>query len=266
MVAGVRYDRFALTGTDFFTAIPRPFSRTDTKFSPRFGVIYKPQENVSFYTSYSESFLPRSGEQFLSLSTVTQNLAPEKFTNYEVGAKWDVLAGWSLTGALYQLDRSNATLPDPNNPLVTINIGGTRTKGGEIGINGKILPQWQVSGGYAYQEGTLRGNGSVLLPGLPKHKLSLWNRYNATKNFGIGLGVIYQSSQLAAIRKVAATTVLPAYTRIDAALFYDISDKIALQANVENLFDTNYFPESHTNNNISTGAPINGRISVKLKF
>ena len=266
VVAGFRYDHFAISGIDFITTIPRPFARTDNKFSPRLGAIYKPRENMSFYASYSESFLPRSGEQFGSLTTITQNLAPEKFVNYEVGAKWDVDAGWSLTAALYQLDRTNATLPDPNNPLVTINVGGTRTQGGEIGINGKILPGWQVSGGYAYQEGALHGNSAVLLPALPKHKLSLWNRYDVTDSFGIGVGIIHQSSQLAAIRTVATTTILPAYTRIDAAVFYDISDNVQVQANVENLFDAGYFPESHTNNNILPGAPINGRISVKLKF
>jgi catecholate siderophore receptor len=36
--------------------------------------------------------------------------------------------------------------------------------------------------------------------------------------------------------------------------------------NVENLFDTAYFADAHNNNNISTGAPVNGRFTIRAKF
>lgn len=81
-----------------------------------------------------------------------------------------------------------------------------------------------------------------------------------------GLGVIHQSSQFAAIRTSATTTKLPSFTRVDAALFYDVSDKVQLQANVENLFDTDYFADAHNNSNITPGAPINGRVTVRVSF
>ena len=73
-------------------------------------------------------------------------------------------------------------------------------------------------------------------------------------------------AQFAAIRTSATTTKLPSFTRVDAALFYDVSEKVQLQANVENLFDTNYFADAHNNNNITPGAPINGRVTVRVKF
>jgi len=266
IVAGVRYDHFEIDGTDFIPAIDRPFARSDDKFSPRIGFIWKPQENASVYASFSRSFLPRSGDQFVSLSTTTQNLAPEKFTNYEIGAKWDIRPDLNVTAALFQLDRSNATTPDPANPLTTINIGETRIKGLELALTGKLLPGWQISAGYTLQDGTLRGNDFVTLGQVPKHQASLWNRYDVSDTIGIGLGVIHQSSQYAAIRTSATTTRLPAFTRVDAAFFYDISDAVQLQANVENLFDTGYFADAHNNNNITPGAPINGRVTVRVKF
>ena len=110
-VVGIRYDRFRIEGTDLIPATPRAFSRTDEKVSPRVGLIYKPQENVSVYASYSQTFLPRSGDQFVSLSTVQENLEPERFTNFELGIKWDIAPSLSATFALYQLDRTNATTP-----------------------------------------------------------------------------------------------------------------------------------------------------------
>lgn len=266
VVAGLRYDSFDISGIDLFPAVDRPFARKDKKVSPRLGLIFKPQENISLYGSYSQSFLPRSGDQFLSLTISQQNLAPEKFTNYEIGAKWDIRPNFNLTFAAFQLERSNATTPDPLNPLASINIGMTRTQGIELAATGQITPSWQVHGGYSYQDATLAGNDSVRLGQVPKHQASLWNRYNVGDAFAVGLGIIHQSSQFAAIRTAANTTLLPAFTRVDAALYYDVSDAVQLQLNVENLFDTTYFSDAHNNNNISTGAPINGRFTIRAKF
>jgi catecholate siderophore receptor len=266
IVAGLRYDHFEIKGIDFVPAVDRPFARSDDKLSPRLGLIWKPQESASVYASFSRSFLPRSGDQFVSLSTVQENLAPEKFTNYEIGAKWDIRPDLNVTVALFQLDRSNATTPNPANPLVSINVGETRTKGLELALTGKVLANWQVSGGYTYQDATLRGNDMVRLAQVPKHQFSLWNRYDVNDALGLGLGVIHQSSQFAAIRTSATTTRLPSFTRVDAAVFYDVSEAVQLQANVENLFDTDYFSDAHNNNNITPGAPLNGRVTVRVKF
>ena len=266
VVAGLRYDGFDINGSDLLPAIYRPFARKDEKVSPRLGVIFKPQENISLYSSYSQSFLPRSGDQFLSLTVSQENLAPEKFTNYEVGGKWDVQPNLNLTLAVFQLERSNATTPDPFNPLTSINIGKTRTQGVELAATGKITSLWQVHGGYSYQDAKLVGNNSVRLGQVPKQQASLWNRYDLYPNFAVGLGIIHQSSQFAAIRTTANTTKLPAFTRIDAALFYDVSDTVQFQMNVENLLDANYYSDAHNNNNISTGAPINGRFTIRAQF
>lgn len=266
VVAGLRYDSFDIEGTDLFPAVDRPFARKDDKLSPRLGLIFKPQENVSLYGSYSQSFLPRSGDQFLALSVTQQNLAPEKFTNYELGAKWDIQPNLNVTLALFQLERSNATTPDPANPLASINIGKTRTQGVEFAATGQITHYWQVHGGYSYQDATLAGNDFVRLGQVPKHQASLWNRFDVTDALAAGVGVIHQSSQFAAIRTSPTTTKLPAFTRVDAAVYYDLSEKVQLQLNVENLLDTRYYSDAHNNNNISTGAPINGRFTIRAKF
>ena len=266
IVGGLRYDSFDIQGFDLFPVIDQPFSRKDTKVSPRLGLIFKPVENISLYGSFSQSFLPRSGDQFLSLTATQQNLAPEKFTNYELGAKWDLRPNLNLSLAIFNLDRSNATTPDPVNPLATINVGETRTKGVELSIAGRLTSQWQVHGGYSFQDATLVNNDFVRLGQVPKHQANIWNRYDFTSRFAAGFGIIHQSSQFAAIRTTATTTRLPAFTRIDAAAYYDLSDHLQLQVNVENLLNTKYFSDAHNNNNISTGAPINWRFTIRAKF
>ncbi|WP_426039949.1 TonB-dependent receptor [Brevundimonas sp. DC300-4] len=265
-VAGLRFDRFDIKGTDFQPTPARPFSRTDEKVSPRLGLIYKARPDLSLYASYSRSFLPRSGDQFLSLSTTQENLEPELFTNTEVGVKWQARPNLILTAALFQLDRTNATTPDPSNPTLTINVGKTRTQGLELSATGNITDRWQISAGYAWQDAVLAGNDFVRLAQMPEQQFSLWTRYDVNERLGLGLGVTHQSDQFAAIRTNNATTRLPGFVRVDAAAFYDLSDTVKLQVNVENLFDETYFPDAHNNANISTGAPRNARLTVSARF
>ncbi|PZO05026.1 MAG: TonB-dependent siderophore receptor [Alphaproteobacteria bacterium] len=266
IVAGLRFDRFDIDGMDFQPVIDRPFSRTDEKVSPRVGVIFKPQPDLSLYASYSRSFLPRAGDQFLSLSTMQEDLEPERFTNTEVGLKWQARSNLILTAAVFQLDRTNATTPDPNNPALSINVGETQTSGLELAATGNITDRWQISAGYAWQDALLAGNDSVRLAQVPEQQFSLWNRFNLTDRLGLGLGVTHQSDQFAAIRTSNATTRLPGFVRVDAAAFYDVSDEVQVQLNIENLLDETYFPDAHNNANISTGAPLNARLTVSARF
>ncbi|OYX30180.1 MAG: hypothetical protein B7Z01_14840 [Brevundimonas subvibrioides] len=193
-------------------------------------------------------------------------MEPERFTNHEIGLKWQAQPNLIVTAALFQLDRTNATTPDPNNPTLTINVGETRTTGLELAATGNITDKWQVSAGYAWQDGVLKGNDFIRLAQVPEQQFSLWNRFEVTPRLGLGLGVTHQSDQFAAIRTSSAATRLPGFTRVDAAAFYEVSDRVEVQLNIENLFDADYFPDAHNNANISTGAPLNARLTVSTRF
>ena len=115
--------------------------RVDNLVSPRAGIVFKPIAPVSIYGSYSVSYLPSSGDQFSSLTAITQQVEPEQFTNYEVGAKWDVRPALSLTTAVYRLDRTNTRATDPNDPTRIVQTGSQRTNGYELGMNGASRPR-----------------------------------------------------------------------------------------------------------------------------
>ena len=264
IVAGVRYDSFDISVNDIQNALQ--LQRTDNKFSPRFGLIYKPLENISIYASYAKSFLPRAGDQFLTLSVNTANLAPESFVNYEIGAKWDIKPNLALTASVFRLDRDNqAVLVNNQGDQV---LSGSRTDGFELQLTGQATDKLQINAGYSYLDGEVRDANSVAgnprqLFQVPQHMASLWARYDFTDQFGAGFGVTHQSSQFA--RNDNAVRI-PAYTRFDAAIFYDVSENLQLQLNVENLTDEDYFPAAHNNSNISTGEPINARLSIRANF
>jgi len=264
IIGGVRFDRFDLDVNDIQSGLL--LNRTDEKFSPRFGAIYKPQENISIYASYAKSFLPRSGDQFLTLNPSTANLAPETFVNYEIGVKWDLTPGLSLTTALFRLDRDDQAILLDNQGNST--LSGSRTEGVELQLVGKLTEAWQINAGYSYLDGQQRNASSVggqdlRLFQVPEHMVSLWTKYDFTGQFAAGIGVTHQSSQFATNDN---SVRIPAFTRVDAALYYDLSETVQVQLNVENLFDETYFPSVHNNDNISTGEPLNARLTVKFGF
>jgi catecholate siderophore receptor len=98
---------------------------------------------------------------------------------------------------------------------------------------------------------------------VPSHTLSLWNRYDFTPGFGAALGVVYRDSVFASTSNAVA---LPAFTRVDAALFYKLGRDYRLQLNVENLFDKRYWASANSDSNITPGAPRALRLTVAAKF
>jgi len=266
-VVGIRYDNFDLFFLDNRNG--QELNTNDNLWSPRASLIFKPIERLSLYASYSRTYLPRSGEQLASLTVTTAVLAPEKFSNYEVGVKWDVNPDLQLTAALYQLDRTNVVIPDPADPTRSILAGAQRSKGIELGAAGNITPDWSLIVAYAYQDGKFTKPISATVPAgawlanLPKHNLSVWNRYDVLDWLGVGLGVIHQTRRFAATDNLVT---LPGFTRLDAALFFDITETITAQVNIENLLGERYYVNAHNNNNISPGAPRSVVVSLGASF
>jgi len=261
-VLGLRFDKFDMDITNNRTG--ENFKSSDDLLSPRAGLIYKPIDPMSIYASYSMTYVPRAGAQLTSLNLTNQALDPEEFENIEVGAKWDVWPGLALTAAVFQLDRTNVVIQDPNDPSVSIRVDGQRTEGFEFGASGQVSEAWSIQGGYAYQDGELTAAlGGTRLAQLPKHVVSLWNRYDLTPAWGFGLGIVHQTEMYAAADNAVT---LPEFTRVDAGVFYTPNDRLRVQLNIENLLDEQYYPNAHNNNNISPGSPMAIRAAVTMNF
>ncbi|MGD9980899.1 MAG: TonB-dependent receptor [Hyphomonadaceae bacterium] len=264
LIAGVRFDRFDLD-FDNHVAASTDFSREDDLVSPRLGVIYRPIEPLSFYASYSVSYLPQSGDQFATLTATTATLEPEEFENIEVGLKWDVSPGLVLTAAIYRLDRANT--PHSPSPGVTVLTGQQRSEGFELGLSGEVSETWQIAGGYSYQNVEITSGTSVppgrVVPLTPEHAFSLWNMVRFSPRLGAGVGITHQTESFASINNAVT---LPEFTRVDVALFYALSDTVEAQLNVENVFDEDYWATAHNDNNIMPGSPTAARFTIRARF
>ncbi|MEO6421746.1 MAG: TonB-dependent siderophore receptor [Candidatus Nitrotoga sp.] len=268
-ILGVRYDRLEVDFTQKNPAKPSALNVKDNFFSPRAGLVYKPIEEVSLYTNYSLSYVPRAGEQLTSLSVTNAALEPEKFKNIEIGAKWDIRPNLALTTALFKLDRTNVIIPDPNNAARSFLGGGQRNKGFELGLAGRITEAWSVMGGYTYQDGEITSTQSssakagAVLAELPRNNFSLWNRYDINPMWGVGLGIINRGSMFTSTDN---SVRLAGFTRVDAAVYAKINNNMRAQLNIENLFDKGYYASAHNNNNISPGSPLAARVSLIANF
>lgn len=266
LVGGVRFDRFDLRFQNNRTNAA--LRRTDQLVSPRAGIVVKPATALSLYFNYSVSYLPSSGDQFSSLDATTQTLKPEKFTNYETGLKWDIRRYLSVTAATYRLNRTNTRAVDPNNPAVILQTGSQRTNGFELGVNGNVTGRWIVAGGYGYQDAFISSATAAARAGaqvamVPRHTFSLWNNYRLLTRLSGGLGIIHQADMWAGIDN---TVRIPQFTRADAALYYSLTEKVRLQANVENLTDNDYIISAHSNNNLAPGAARTLRLGLTMRF
>ena len=298
LMAGGRLDRFEanfyqqnfnnpITGTG---ASYVALQHTDDMASWRGGVVYKPAPIGSIYFDAGTSFDPSA--EALSLSASNANLAPVKNKTYELGTKWDVLhEALSLRASIYRTQQSNVRETDPNNSALMILAGDARVDGFEFEAAGHVTEYWQVYGGYSYMYGVIdkspvQGISSDLgnrLSNVPAHTFNFWTTYQLPWPVEVGGGVNVVSSRYAASTPrlvcpaAAATctattpgvvgflTKVPAYATFNAMAKYYVNEKIDLQLNVTNLFNTFYYDQVHPSHMVP-GAGRTAMLTVDFKY
>ena len=219
-------------------------SRNDNEFTWRGGVNYLFDNGVTPYFSYSESFEPAS--------TVGANgsiFAPSKGKQYEAGVKYvpndrPIV----ITGAVYQLTKTNNLMADPNGSFFSVEGGEIRSRGVEVEAKAALSASVNVVGSYTYTDAeyttdtNYKGNTPAQVP---KHMASLWGDYTMfdgpLSGLTLGTGVRYTSSSYgdpANSFKVGSCTLVDALVRYDLARLGMAGSNVALHVN--NLFDREY--------------------------
>ncbi|EOI1354479.1 ferrichrome porin FhuA [Citrobacter amalonaticus] len=219
-------------------------SRNDNEFTWRGGVNYLFDNGVTPYFSYSESFEPAS--------TVGANgsiFAPSKGKQYEAGVKYVPSdRPIVLTGAIYQLTKTNNLMADPNGSFFSVEGGEIRSRGVEVEAKAALSASVNVVGSYTYTDAeyttdtNYKGNTPAQVP---KHMASLWGDYTMfdgpLSGLTLGTGVRYTSSSYgdpANSFKVGSYTLVDALVRYDLARLGMAGSNVALHVN--NLFDREY--------------------------
>ena len=258
LLIGGRHDNFNITVKDLKNGTAQ--AREDTEFSPRAGIIFKPIEKASFYFSYSESFLPRSGEQFKSLSPISAALDPDIFESSEIGIKMDVSDNLNFTLAYFDSEQLIAARDSMSGE--TSEIVGLQVDGLELEVKGEINNRMNVVFGYSSLDGRTFKGGEPRE--IPDSTLSLFATYEVSDNFSWALGYIQQGESN--IANDNPDLVLPKFTRVDLGAYYQMTSDFSIQINIENLMDELYFPHSHSTHQVSVGEPLNIRVSARKTF
>ncbi|WP_429498384.1 TonB-dependent receptor [Robbsia andropogonis] len=254
---GARFDRYNANVTQQNVA---SLNSTSNLFSYQGALVFKPVETMSLYTSYGTSSNPPGSNAGLGggndqLLTTNQNLSPERSRNIEVGAKWDVLRQrLSLTGALFQMDKTNARVSDGLGNL--INAGHQRVRGTELGVVGNVTEKWLVQAGYSYlnavtvDAGKAQSSASGLpMVMVPRHNFTLWTTYQATTKLTVGGGATFSPLTYASVARTGSAPAvekwIPGYAKFDAMLSYKINKYTDVQLNVLNIFDRKYFSSAY---------------------
>jgi catecholate siderophore receptor len=277
MILGGRYDEVETTikqygitvdgtGKGALNGTNPSLTKKDSLFSPRLGLIFKPQENMSLYFSYSESFQPRSGEQYKTFvdkakTTVSSKYNPDVFENTELGFKYDMDSGLSLALAYFMGEQTKATAFDNGTGEETREIG-LEIDGFEITLNGQINDNNALRFGLASVDAT-KSKGSGAAKEIPELTYSLWYTHQANDMFAISLGATYQDESYI---NAESGPLLPDYTRFDMAMTITPTENDVVRINIENLGDETYYPHSHSDHQVSVGESQNVRVSYSKRF
>jgi iron complex outermembrane recepter protein len=216
--------------------------QSNTRFSPRVGVIYQPSDTTSLYFNWSNGFSP----QFQARSRTSEQFEPQTTQQFEIGVKQNFLDNkLSATLAFFQITKQNVLTPDPVDDLFSIQTGEQRSRGIELDIAGEILPGWKVIANYAYIDGEVTKDNVIpvgdRLFGVPEHSAGLWTTYElqggSLQGLGFGAGLYFVGEQEVDLPN---TFKLPSYLRADASIFYR-RHNYRFAVNFKNISNVKYY-------------------------
>ena len=245
LIAGLRFDHNAIDRDDAFTSVRT--SRTFRPLNGRVGVVYELASNFTAYAQYSRATDPISNVCCVSAPQMAFDAA--KGEQVEIGLKQSLLGdrlAWTL--AAYHIRKTDLLTPDPLNPNTLIQVGAQSSKGIEASVvavltkglqveaNGTILKAEYdsfdelVSGVLVSRDGNRPTN-------VPQESANLWISWDATAALKAQAGLRYVGHRFV---NTANTVRTPSYTVVDASVRWTVTDRIAVDARVFNLFDRLY--------------------------
>lgn len=244
---------------------------TESRVSPQFGIVYKATDAFSLYTVYGENFRPLSG------ATDSNGLDPNTSTSSEAGIKFALNDG-AIEGSLavFDVEQSNiATAILGGNPTA---LGAAQSHGVEFDLNGNLTDTLSLWLSYAYVDAETKNafkepNFDIAVPAgaklinIPKNQ---WNiqlvkkMQLAGKDFNLIGALLHVDERNGFFSD--QNFMLPSYTTVRMASSYQISTSIELRAEINNLFNEEYYTNSFADVWVQPAAPRNARVSASFRF
>jgi iron complex outermembrane receptor protein len=235
------------------TRVEQGTRQKDDAVTGRVGLTYLFDNGVAPYISYSESFTP-----IIGLDNVTQqSYKPLEGEQWELGVKYQPAGSNTLlTAAVFDLREKNRQMPNPENPLSTIQAGEARVKGLELEGLVEMNSKWDLISTYTYLDSEVV-KGPVAQQGkriasVPEHMASLRSQHRFSiagiPGFSAGAGVRYVGASWDGTDSLKT----PSTTLFDAMLGYAYQDW-SLTLNATNLEDETYYTTCLSRGDCFTG-------------
>lgn len=268
VMLGVRYDKQDVDFTEQTTGFED--SQVTTEFLPQGGIVFRANESVSLYASYTESFNPNSVED---RDVNGNSFDPEIGSQIEMGIKASLLnERVNLTLAAFDIEKSNIIETNENGDDEL--LGALESNGVEFELQALLTDNWQVRFGYAYVDSIISDSPDTELIGLtnafaPENDLFAWTRYNFPEQImggivGVSLGINHESERFTDADP-STQVEFPAFTRVDFGAYFD-TENYRLAFNIENAFDELYFTGGTRDTRIYPGGPRQVTLSLQMNF
>ncbi len=261
LLAGARFDNYRQQLNNRANSTRQSQSQTAT--SPRLGVVYLANDQVSLYANASKSFRPNAGADVAGRA-----FDPERGESFEVGIKAETLDG-RIGGsvALFHIDKENVGTADPLNPGFSIAAGEVESRGVELDVNGQLTTGLRVNASYAYVDAQVTKDNNITvgsrLLNVPRHSGSLLAVQDIGLG-GIGAGLNYVGRRSGDNQDSGFE--LPSYTTVKVMGYYRVTPSVRLNLDVDNLMDRDHYLSSYNALWVTPGSRRTVTGSVEYNF
>jgi iron complex outermembrane receptor protein len=283
LLAGFRYDNASVSATTlpyFPSSGSSLVEGHGTAVKPRFGLLWQPIPQLSFYGNYVQNFgLPTNTGNPLAAGPGQTSVPASVATQWEAGMKTDLLDGHlSTTVAWFDITKNNVATPASDPVLAALGFqvltGVVRNRGFEFDTSGQLLPEVKVIGSFAYIDSKIlqdnSGNVGHRLFGVPAVGGSFWAVYEPlwepVRGLALGAGFVARGNRYL---DNTNTISLASYTTVNLMArhaFTAFNTKCTFQLNVDNLLDKHYFIGNDGNTAVQPGVPRTILGALKLEF
>lgn len=208
----------------------------------RAGLIYKFDNGLAPYISYSESFYPVAVAE---ITVPGATYKPTEGKQYEVGIRYQPDgSNLLLSAAVYQLTQKNSITTNPATNIPE-QIGEKRSRGVELEAKADLTPQLAAVASYTYTDSRITESDVPSEVGqrsedTPYNQASLWLNYNfalfGAPKLHVGGGARFQGET----RASGIPDAMPSYTLFDAMASYEIDKNWSVALNANNVTNKRY--------------------------
>lgn len=266
-------------------------STVDKAFSPKAGLVYMPNDNLSLFATYTNSFVANTGKDIYE-----STLKPTTIDQYEVGAKknfWNNALAVNLT--VYQIIYNNyyqtaqflANGTANSDAIYKEFAGKMRSRGVELDITGNPTENLSIIGGFSYNNavyldtpetfGYVEKQRLVRTPATTANASVFYKFTRFANGLKIGAGAYFIGDRLAGWNdtKTGSTSIdarngisrafkLKDYTTVSVSVGYEWK-KFSIQGKVGNLFDVENY-NVHENYSVNPITPRNYYFTLTYKL